>query len=196
VPTSSSAYRCNRFKLLAGLLLMVSLVSGCTQLFTKTAATPPPRQKVHVYTDTYLDLLEEFIQGNAKAREEIYEWISTNAVLDSTPQNRLRLALLKALPGHAGHNPAAAELLLQSVLDSSRIGDNGQKLATVFLAVTIEHQKQAQQNRTLLAELEEIRKQVNALTTIERTVDAPPQPSPPKTDPSNGREPTENPTRR
>jgi hypothetical protein len=167
-------------------------------LFKKTAATQPPRQKVHVYTDTYLALLEDFIQGNAKTRAEIYEWISTNAVLESTPQNRLRLALLKALPGHAGHNPAAAQLLLQSVLDSSRIGDNGQKLAIVFLAVSIEHQKQAQQNRTLQAELEEIRKQVSALTTIERTVDTPPpaETFPPTTDPGNGREPAENPPRR
>jgi hypothetical protein len=161
--------------------------------FNTAAAEPSaPRAKPQPQTDSYLGILEEFIHGNDKTREKIYEWVSTNAVLDPIPQNRLRLALLKAWPGHAGHNPQAAELLLKSVLNSSRINSGVRNLAAVFLAVTEEQQKRIQQNQVLLTELEEVRNKLNALTTIERTVDAPVT----APDQTNGRESTENSTHR
>ncbi len=162
--------RCNKPDRWFSLLFI--LLAGCI---------PPPVVRHEnpaggepVAADYYLAMLEQFNTADPAARAFLYERISTDTVLEPTASNRLHLALLKAWPGHAGYNPEAAQQMLQSALAT----DNGltpgaENLARVYLLIIDQQSQAANRNRVLTTELEEARQKLEALTTIERTVETP-----------------------
>jgi hypothetical protein len=165
------SYNC-RYKPANWVVIVVALLQA--------ACMPPARQENSVVpaaettVDSYLTMLYQFGNADADERADLYERISTGAVLDPTAANRLQLALLKAWTGHPGHNPEAARQMLQTVLTRRyELSPEVENLARVYFML-VEQQLQASgRNRALAAELEAAHQKLEALTTIERTVETP-----------------------
>jgi hypothetical protein len=146
----------------------------------QAACMPPARQEDSIAAaadttvDSHLTMLYQFGNAEAGDRASLYERISTDTVLHPTATNRLRLALLKAWPGHPGHNPEAARQMLQTVLvQRYMLTPEEENLARVYFLI-VEQQLQASgRNRALTFELEAARQKLEALTNIERAVEAP-----------------------
>jgi hypothetical protein len=164
--------RCNRpaSRLLRNSLLII-LLAGCV---------PPPVVRHEnaganeITADDYLALLYRFNNADAARRTFLYERIATDAVLQPTAPHRLQLALLKAWPGHPGYNPEAAQELLQSaLLQDSKLTPGAENLARVYLLIMNQQLQASNHSRALATELEEARAKLEALTTIERTVETP-----------------------
>lgn len=153
--------------------LFILLQTGCIQ--------PAVHHEISVQADEtaigdYLDMLYEFSKADASHQETMYERVSTAAVLDPSATNRVQLALLKAWPDHPGYNPEAARQMLQTALAQRyELEPAVADLADIYLLI-IEQQLQAtNRNRTLTGELDEARSKLEALTTIERTVETAPR---------------------
>jgi hypothetical protein len=149
-------------------------------LLLQAACMPPPRQEASIapasetIIDSYLTMLYQFSDFDAYDRAVMYERISTGAVLNPTAANRLQLALLKAWPGHAGHNPEAARQMLQTVLvQRYELTPEVENLARVYFLIVEQQLQTTSRNRLLTAELEAARRKIEALTRIERTVETP-----------------------
>lgn len=153
--------------------LLLVLLSGCV---------PPPVVRnenptfalAETTADYYLEMLYRFNNAAPHDQAVLYERISTDAVLEPTAQNRLRLALLKAWPGHPGYNPEAAQQMLQTaLLQNHELTPEVENLARVYTLIIGQQQQALNRSRTLATELEEAHKKLEALTTIERTVETP-----------------------
>ena len=126
--------------------------------------------------DGYLGMLYQFSNADTAHREAMYERVSTTAVLNPTASNRVQLALLKAWPGHTGHNPEAARQMLQTALTQYyELEPAEANLARVYLLIIEQQLQAANRDRMLTSELEEAHSKLEALTTIERTVETPPR---------------------
>jgi hypothetical protein len=117
-------------------------------------------------------MLYHFNNADPHDQAALYERISTDAVLEPTAPNRLQLALLKAWPGHLGHNPEAARQMLQTALmHHYELTPEVETLARIYLLLIDQQLQASNRSRTLAAELEEARQKLEALTTIEQTVE-------------------------
>jgi hypothetical protein len=151
-----------------------------TAVLLQAACAPPTRHEdslapaAEATVDSHLTMLYQFGNAEANDRAALYERISTGAVLNPTATNRLQLALLKAWPGHPGHNPEAARQMLQTVLvQRYTLTPEEENLARVYFLI-VEQQLQASgRNRALAAELDAAHQKLEALTNIERAVEAP-----------------------
>jgi hypothetical protein len=124
--------------------------------------------------DSYLTMLYQFGNAEAYDRAAQYERISTETVLNPTAANRLQLALLKAWPGHSGHNPEAALQMLQTVLvQRYALTPEVENLARVYFLIVEQQLQTSGRNRALTAELEAAHQKLEALTNIERAVETP-----------------------
>jgi hypothetical protein len=104
--------------LLLGLLAGCSLVDG---LGTPGGeARPEMEESVQPYEARlaldYLELLERLAVSSPAGQAEIAQQARVSADLEPTTANRLRLALVLALPGHAGSDPLAARTELGALL--------------------------------------------------------------------------------
>ncbi|HEY3488247.1 MAG TPA: hypothetical protein VGL10_09285, partial [Gammaproteobacteria bacterium] len=152
------------------LLTFILLQPGCSYML-QVKKTDTHEQAT---TDSLLALLHEFSTADAQDRAATYERISTTAVLEPDAYNRLQLALLKAWPGHPGHNPEAARQMLQTALNARRELTPGTEiLAQVYLSLLEQQQQTVNRNRILETELEAARSKLEAMTKIERTVETP-----------------------
>lgn len=124
----------------------------------------------------YLDMLYQFGNAGPQERAALYERASTAAVLEPTAPNRLQLALLKAWPGHPGHNPETAKQVLETALaQRQELAPEAETLAQVYLLIIEQQILAMSRNRVLSSELEEARHKLEALTAIERTVETAPR---------------------
>lgn len=156
-------------------VFLILLHAGCVQPSVQNEISVNAKDETTV--GGYLGMLQQFGNGDGRHQAALYERVSTAAVLDPTASNRVQLALLKAWPGHPGHNPEAARQMLETALAQHyELEPEVAGLARVYLLI-IEQQLQAvNRNRVLTSELEEARSKLEALTTIERTVEtAPPR---------------------
>lgn len=155
-------------------VLCVLLQTGCMQPAMHHEISVPAEKKTAVVD--YLDMLYQFSNANVSQQEALYERVSTAAVLDPTPSNRVQLALLKAWPGHSGHNPEAARQMLQTALAQHyELEPAVASLARVYLLITEQQLQAANRDHMLTSELEEARSKLEALTTIESTVETAPR---------------------
>jgi hypothetical protein len=146
----------------------------------QAACMPPVRHEESAVpaagttVDSYLIMLHQFGNAEAYNRAAQYERISTDTVFNPTAANRLQLALLKAWPGHAGHNPEAALQMLQTVLvQRYALTPEVENLARVYSLIVEQQLQSSGRNRVLAAELEAARQKLEALTNIERDVETP-----------------------
>lgn len=154
--------------------LLILLLAGCVQ--------PAVQHEIPVIATGnttaahYLGMLYQFSNADPQDRATLYERISTDAVLDPTASNRLQLALLKAWPGHPGHNPEAARQMLETALvQRYELTPEVETLARVYLLIIDQQLQASSRSRALATELEEARNKLEALTTIERTVETAPR---------------------
>jgi hypothetical protein len=154
--------------------LFILLQTGCMQPAVHHEISVPATDEATI--GDYLDMLYQFSNADAPHQQALYERVSTAAVLNPTAANRVQLALLKAWPDHPGYNPEAARQMLQTALAQRyELEPAVASLASVYLLI-IEQQLQAgNRNRILTGELEEARSKLEALTTIERTVETAPR---------------------
>lgn len=159
---------------IAGLLVL--LHAGCMPPAVVQSESRPAAPATGTTAGSHLDALYQFGNAGAQERASLYERASTAAVLDPSPANRLQLALLKAWPGHHGYNPEAAQRMLETALAQRHgLTPETETLARVYLLI-VEQQIQAENRIGLLSgELEEARDKLEALTTIERTVETAPR---------------------
>ncbi|HEX5057444.1 MAG TPA: hypothetical protein VFX02_13235 [Gammaproteobacteria bacterium] len=154
--------------------LLILLQAGCMQPAVHHEISAPAADKTAV--SDYLDMLYQFSNTDAAHQEALYESVSTRAVLDPSASNRVQLALLKAWPGHPGHNPEAARQMLQTALEQHyELEPAVASLARVYLLIIEQQLQAANHDRMLTSELEEARNKLEALTTIERTVETSPR---------------------
>lgn len=157
---------------LPGLIL---LLAGCVQPAAVRNESPVTASG-ETGVGHYLGMLYQFSGADSQDRAALYERVSTSAVLEPTASNRLRLALLKAWPGHPGHNPEAAQQMLRTALiQRQELTPEVENLARVYLLIIDQQQQASNHNRMLTSELEEARSKLEALTTIERTVETTPR---------------------
>lgn len=158
----------------AGFLIL--LHAGCMQPDLVQSESRFVAAATETTAGRYLDMLYQFGNADAQERAALYERASTAAVLDPSPPNRLQLALLKAWPGHPGYNPEAAQRMLETaLLQRHGLTTEMETLARVYLLI-VEQQIQAMNRNSLLSsELEEALDKLEALTTIERTVETVPR---------------------
>jgi hypothetical protein len=156
------------------MLMLIAQLPACKYLLAKAGDTPST-------TGTYITLLHRFGDADAEDRGRLYERISTDAVLQPTASNRLRLALVKAWPDHSGHNLESARQLLESALaEHPKLTAEEKTLAGLYLLVVAQQQQSRRRTHTLASELQDALHKLEALTRIERAVEPiPPQPVPP-----------------
>ena len=157
-------------------LLLSLLYAGCmsTPVVRHESLIAADETADATTADYYLAMLYRFNNADPIDQAALYERVSTDAVLDPTAANRLQLALLKAWPGHPGHNPEAAQQMLQTALmHHYELTPEVENLARVYLLLIDQQLQASNRSRTLAMELEEARQKLEALTTIEQTVETP-----------------------
>jgi hypothetical protein len=191
---------------LGAALLAAALLAGCADLGTFGHPAPKPEPALNRPTADaeaareYLASLQE-LQAGAPARQAELVQGARGAMENApTTMNRLRYALMLALPGHGGADPVAArrqlsellarpELLLPSerALAAVLLADVDERLVLIAEnqrlqqeAASREKDRSAAANRRLQAEieenarlqraLEEAQKKLDAVTQVERSI--------------------------
>ena len=199
-----------------GLLLAPAALTACGTLGAPFNPPPPRPEPVLIRPAAdaeaarrYLDALATLHASAPAAQAEQFEYARTAAANAPTTLNRLRYALLLALPGHAGYAPVAArrqlaellarpELLLPSEqwLASLALADVDERLVLLAesrrlqqeaVARDKEHaatlarraQADADEIARLRRQLEEAQKKLEAVTRVEQSVTGLKNPPPP-----------------
>jgi hypothetical protein len=147
----------------------------------------------------YLDLMRQLIAGDALTQAEVFREAADGADFAPTTTNRLKYALALAIPGHPGSNAELAEQRLSVLLAGAGLLPEERVLAEIHLreveqrlildasaeqlrresATALERQNAdsaerlqtaLDANRRLRAELDDVTKKLNALTTIEQSI--------------------------
>lgn len=135
-----------------------------------TSNTEPTQENA----EPFLALLQIFSDASKTDKAAMLEKMSTAAVLAPTASNRLKLALLKAWPGHPGYNTGVAHQLFQVVLaEPAGLKQSAVHLGRVYLQIISKQQQLQRRNHLLEVKLEEARQKLEALTAIERSVETP-----------------------
>jgi hypothetical protein len=186
-------------------LVVGALLAACgtlTSPFGKRATeTPPPRPQTSAEAaGGYVGELAHLQSAPPSEQAELLQGARTAAENAPTTLNRLRYALMLALPGHAGADPVAArrqlsdllarpELLLPSerALASVLLGDVSERLVLIaesrrlqeesashdkerMAAVTRRLQIEQDESARLRRALEDAQKKLNAITEVERSI--------------------------
>ncbi len=93
------------------LLSFVLICSGC-------ASFPGWRPDAR----DHLDFLAQALTADSQTRETMWKALQNG---DSSPNTKLRRALLRSIPGHSGYDPAAAEIHLASLMQQMPATDVG-----------------------------------------------------------------------
>ena len=142
-------------------LALASLVAGCAGI--ETVVAPPPAEESEVRaTLLYIERLHEAGSGELAV-------IGERLAGERGVQARVRRALWQAMPGHPGHAPQQAARSLAGLLDESEALDETTRL---LLLVQLEHLRERKRLLESRAELmsknEELRRQIEELTALER----------------------------
>ena len=147
---------------LAGLLL-----AGCTSF----GGTAPGRIESQT-VDPALEPVSALAFLDRLARASATELQSMSARRPAGPENpraALRHAFWLATPGHPGHDPAAARRALETLLAANRRLDAPTRaLVRIQLRHLQARKDWLENNQRLAAENDHLRKQIQALTALER----------------------------
>src|SRR5690606_3799590 len=129
-------------------------------------AAPPPAS-----ADDVLAALRLFLAAGPQERAEMLEQATVAALLDPTPENRLRLGLMRGWPGHPDYDPAVARDLLRKAAEApERLTPGAHDLIDVYLQVLGQRERAARELQELRKALTEAQQKIDALTAIERAV--------------------------
>ncbi len=189
-----------RLKGLAALLAILTLLAGCGSVIPSRHKSTPPVTPVGV--EFYLDFLRNLNDGDAVARAEIYDEALTAYNAAPTTTNQLRLALAYGTPGHVGTDPTQSRRLLEDLLAEpqgllpyeytiartrlsvveqwlhleSEIQRMRQQAQRDMRAAGVVHGRQIEavqaENEQLRRALSEAQDKLDAVTLIERSVEA------------------------
>jgi len=194
-----------RVKRIAVIGLIVSTVAGCAQTtdWLQGRRTAKANDTIILgapEADSYLQELYDLAAGDPARQAEIFADAESAALLTSSPNTELRLALVLATPGHPESNPEKAESMLREVLARTELLTPAEiSLATIHLnnvarfivanaevrrlresssrAARTEEQAVSQrlstveaENRRLRLELEAAEQKLEAITSIERSI--------------------------
>lgn len=151
--------------------LLCIVLGGCAML--------PREWRDEVATQTSAEVmlatLQSFVTADADTKAAMFSEATSAAALAPTAENRLRVALLQGWPGHHYSAPGEATALLDALLESGELDDDGRGLANVlrhWLAQRGTDQRLQRSLReriaTLERELAETRRQLDALAELER----------------------------
>lgn len=143
-----------------------------------------------------LGLLDGFLAADAEGRATLYLGEVARLAAQPEPDNRLRLALLQAVPGHANSRPVDAARLLEHALADEAVDEGTRGLVLLIQRWLSDQGAVARERRRLQArvddletELDEARAKIEALAELERMLepalcggengdDCPPPPDP------------------
>ena len=194
-------------------VLALAALAGCSVFGPPPNATRAPPEPVvnrpaadGEAARRYLDSLATMHAGSPAVQAELFETARLAAANAPTTLNRLRYAMLLALPGHAGSDPVAARRQLAEMLARPELLlPSEQSLATVLLAdvderlVLIAESRRLQQeavtrdkehaatiarrvqvetdeNARLRRLLEDAQKKLEAVTRVEQSITGPRNP--------------------
>ncbi|HEX7043045.1 MAG TPA: hypothetical protein VF203_00385 [Burkholderiales bacterium] len=157
---------------LAALLLAASLAAcAFAPPAQAPAAAPPSAALAPASADDVLAALRLFLAAGPEERADMLERATIAALLDPTPENRLRLGLIRGWPGHRGYDPAVARDLLQRAVEApERLTRGAHDLIDVYLHVLGQRERAARELQELRRALSEAQQKIDALTAIERVV--------------------------
>ena len=148
----------------------------------------------------YLEMMRILIEGDALTQAETYRSVAEAADFAPTTTNRLKHALALAVPGHSGTDPVVAEQRLSALLSAAdallpeervlaaiQLRDVEQRLILDAAAERLRREMGAaleaqnaestqrvqsllDENRRLRAELEDATAKLEAITTIEQSI--------------------------
>lgn len=186
-------------------LVVLPIFAGCAQLTDwfqgpDVARSDDPIILGAPEAETYLKELYDLAIGDPPAQAEIFADAEAAATLTPGPNTQLRLALVRATPGHSEYDPEKAQSLLRELLAQIELLTSAEiALATLHLS-TVEHAIVANaearrlrdsgsqaarreeraisqrlgvveaENRRLRRELEAAESKLDAITTIERSI--------------------------
>jgi len=146
--------------------LTLPLISGCEfgNVFTREDSSPADWQN-DARTDDgsdggnvieYLDVMRRLVEGDLLTQTETFREIAEAAAASPTTENRVKLALAVATPGHPNENPAEAQQRLSSLLAA------GPALLPEERMLVAIHLKEVEQRLILDAEAQRLRDEVEA----------------------------------
>jgi hypothetical protein len=187
------------------MLVVLPMIAGCAQLTEWFQGQDVVRSNDPIIlgapeAETYLKELYDLAVGDPPAQAEIFADAEAAALLTPGPNSQLRLALVRATPGHSEYNPEKAQSLLRDLLSQSELLSSAEiALATIHLS-TVERAIVANaearrlrdagsqaagreeraisqrldiveaENRRLRRELEAAESKLKAITSIERSI--------------------------
>lgn len=157
---------------LAALLVATSLTAcALAPPAPAPASAPPSVAPAPASADDVLAALRLFLAAGPQERAEMLEQATVAALLDPTPENRLRLGLIRGWPGHPGYDPAVARDLLQKAVEApERLTPGAHDLIDVYLHVLGQRERAVREQQELRRALSEAQQKIEALTAIERAV--------------------------
>lgn len=113
----------------------------------------------------YVDLALILAGDHENERRTLVQNIKRSYNIAPTPQNRLQLAIVHALPSHPDSDPAAAKSHLDALLSAAQpMSPAERRLARLYLA-------QVDEQIRLHNEIDKLRAQISSLTDIESSID-------------------------
>lgn len=156
--------------------LALALALGACTLGIRPAPDPVPQPAAPL--DALVGSLQEFVAADAAGRSRIYLDAVAALAREPTAEHRLRLALLQGWPDHEHSRPANALRLADQVLEDESLDDGVRDVAQVLRFWIASHQVDRRRQRALdarvadlEARIEQLRRQLQELTEIERTVE-------------------------
>ena len=146
--------------------LTLPLISGCEfgNVFTREDSSPADLQDGARTDDgsgdgsviEYLDVMRRRVEGDVLTQTETFREIAEAAAASPTTENRVKLALAIATPGHPNEDPAEAQQRLSSLLAQ------GPALLPEERMLVAIHLKEVEQRLILDAEARRLRDEVEA----------------------------------
>ncbi|HEX6993817.1 MAG TPA: hypothetical protein VF339_06690 [Gammaproteobacteria bacterium] len=147
-------------------VLTLALISGCEfgNVFTREDSSPAEFQddpRADGGSDNgsvveYLDVMRRLVEGDVLTQTETFREIAEAAAASPTTENRVKLALAVATPGHPNENPAEAQQRLSSLLAA------GPALLPEERMLVAIHLKEVEQRLILDAEARRLRDEAEA----------------------------------
>jgi hypothetical protein len=117
---------------------------------------------------TYFDQVRK-LQPAELSKEQ--ETVRQAFAKDKSDLNRMRLALIQAMPGSAVRNDPAAQLLLEPLLRDGPNRDSGlRSLAMLLNGYLVEHKRYEERLRDDQKQIEDLQAKIEALTSIEKSL--------------------------
>lgn len=146
--------------------LTLPLISGCEfgNVFTREDASPSGFQDGPIGGDDsgaasfveYLEVMSRLVEGDVLTQTETFREVAETAAASPTTENRVKLALAVATPGHPNEDLAEAQQRLSSLLAA------GPALLPAERMLVAIHLKEVEQRLILDAESQRLREEAEA----------------------------------